>query len=208
MERELLVTCAACRRLHVPVDPLAFEPVCALCSGVHPFRALDMNGSFPLTHDTIDEVLSRRAPGNYALGYQDGATFLVFYVGRSESDVRARLHEWVDAPSASGRAAPQACSPWFAQRAGSFRTAALALAPGVSSGYTRFAYSYASSGDAAFQKECRNYEDFGGARELDNAAHPAAPESPAFGPPARRPGPAVVLASRLPSRARPRLSAV
>jgi hypothetical protein len=209
MERELLVTCAACRRLHVPVDPLAFDPVCALCSGAHPFRVLDMNGSFALTHETIDEVLSRTSPGNYALGYQDGATFLVFYVGRSDSDVRARLHEWVDAPSASGRTAPRACAPWFADRSATFRDGALALAPAVaSSGYTRFAYSYASCGDAAFEKECRNYEDFGGARELDNTAHPATPERPAFGPPARRSGGLRMLVSRPAVRSRSEISAV
>jgi hypothetical protein len=212
MERELLVTCAACRRLHVPVDPLAFESICALCSGAHPLRALDMNGSFPLTHETIDEVLSRTSPGNYALGYQDGATFLVFYVGRSDSDVRARLHEWVDAPSRCARTAPQVRAPWFAQRSGRFGpvATALALAPAFrpSSAYTRFAYSYASSGDAAFAKECRNFEDFGGARELDNAAHPATPDRPGFGPPTRRPGPLRMLVSRPPGRPRPHISAL
>jgi hypothetical protein len=39
------------------------------------------------------------------------------------------------------------------------------------------AYSYAPSAEEAFAKECRNYDDFGGSRRLDNA-----------GPPARAPG--------------------
>jgi hypothetical protein len=42
----------------------------------------------------------------------------------------------------------------------------------VESSYTRFAYSYASSAEAAFEKECRNYDDFGGSAGLDNEAHP------------------------------------
>ncbi len=43
----------------------------------------------------IDEVLTRTSPGNNALGYMDDDTFNVFYVGRSDSDVSERLHEWV-----------------------------------------------------------------------------------------------------------------
>jgi hypothetical protein len=51
-------------------------------------RPLEMNSSYPLTHEVIDEVLTRKSPGNYTLGYMDGTTFVVFYVGRSDSDVR------------------------------------------------------------------------------------------------------------------------
>ena len=40
------------------------------------------------------------------------------------------------------------------------------------SSYTRFAYSYAPSAEAAFEKECRNYDDFGGNCELDNVGRP------------------------------------
>jgi hypothetical protein len=40
------------------------------------------------------------------------------------------------------------------------------------SSYTRFAFSYAPSAEAAFEKECRNYDDFGGSGELDNEAPP------------------------------------
>jgi hypothetical protein len=42
----------------------------------------------------------------------------------------------------------------------------------VDSSYTHFAYSYAPSAKAAFEKECRNYDDFGGSGGLDNEAHP------------------------------------
>ena len=48
----------------------------------------------------------------------------------------------------------------------------VASGPGVDSSYTRFAYSYAISAAAAFEKECRNYDEFGGSGGLDNAARP------------------------------------
>jgi hypothetical protein len=41
--------------------------------------------------------------------------------------------------------------------------------------YTRFAFSYAASASAAFEQECRNYDDFGGSDQLDNDAPPAEP---------------------------------
>jgi hypothetical protein len=47
-------------------------------------RSLEMNGSYPLSDDAIDGALTRTSPGNYALGYMDGDTFNVFYVGRVE----------------------------------------------------------------------------------------------------------------------------
>jgi hypothetical protein len=43
----------------------------------------------------------------------------------------------------------------------------------VEGSYTRFAYSYAPSAEAAFEKQCRNYNDFGGSDELDNGAPPS-----------------------------------
>jgi len=139
-------------------------------------RSLEMNGSYPLDDDAIDEALTRRSPGNYALGYMDGETFVVFYVGRSDSDVRQSLHEWVGMPSADERYASPARAPWEVRRRGRLPVFAPSLArvgTGESS-YTRFAYSYAASADAAFDKECRNYDDFGGRAALDNLARPAA----------------------------------
>jgi hypothetical protein len=44
---------------------------------------------------------------------------------------------------------------------------------GLDSSYTHFAYSYAPSAEAAFEKECRNYADFGESGELDNEAPPS-----------------------------------
>jgi hypothetical protein len=44
---------------------------------------------------------------------------------------------------------------------------------GADTGYTRFAYSYAPSAEAAYAKEWRNYDAFRGSLELDNKTHPA-----------------------------------
>lgn len=41
--------------------------------------------------------------------------------------------------------------------------------------YKKFKYSYATSPKAAFEKECHNFHDFGGADSLDNKNHPARP---------------------------------
>ena len=50
---------------------------------------------------------------------------------------------------------------------------ALARVGTAESSYTRFAYGYALSAEEAFEKECRNYHDFGGSGELDNQAPPS-----------------------------------
>lgn len=102
-------------------------------------RSLEMSGPHPLSAEAIDEALTGTSPGNYALGYMEGNAFTVFYGGRSDSDVRQRLHEWV--------------------------------------GRTRFAYRYAASVAAAFEKKGRNYE-FGGRGELDNEAPPSKDAKP------------------------------
>lgn len=47
----------------------------------------------------------------------------------------------------------------------------------LSNGYKRFKYSYASSPKEAFEKECKNYHDFGGKEILDNKIHPARPDN-------------------------------
>jgi hypothetical protein len=142
-----------------------------------PLGPLEMSGSFPLDDAMIDQVVVRTSPGNYALGYMDEGTFMVFYVGRSDTDVRRRLHEWVGAPCQYERYAPSMRAPWETQRRGPFpmnaAPAAGRVEATVDSGYTRFAYSYAASPTAAFEKECQNYDDFGGSGGLDNTARPS-----------------------------------
>jgi hypothetical protein len=168
-----LVSCFWCERLHPGEHPLSVCPACAARYSI--MRSLEMSGSYPLNDDAIDEMLPRTSPGNYALGYMDDMTFVVFYVGRSDSDLRHRLHDWVGAPSRYDRYAPASKSAWASRRSGLMPLGAPALGRvglGVDSSYTRFAYSYASSAEAAFEKECRNYDDFGGSDELDNDAQP------------------------------------
>ena len=41
--------------------------------------------------------------------------------------------------------------------------------------YESFMFSYATSPKAAFEKECKNYHDFGGSQSLDNKIHPDRP---------------------------------
>ena len=42
--------------------------------------------------------------------------------------------------------------------------------------YEQFKFSYATSPKAAFEKECRNYHDFGENKALDNKIHPDRPD--------------------------------
>jgi hypothetical protein len=41
--------------------------------------------------------------------------------------------------------------------------------------HPKFKYSYASSSKAAFEKECKNFHDFGGTEKLENDIHPDRP---------------------------------
>jgi hypothetical protein len=132
-----------------------------------------MDGFYPLTDEAIDEQLTRTSPGNYALGYCDGDDFLVLYVGRSDSDLKQRLHQCVGAPSRYQRYAPSAKAPWGLRprRGVPWDSPALArVGLAVDSSYTHFAFSYAPSAEAAFAKECRNYDDFVGNAGLDSEA--------------------------------------
>ena len=137
-------------------------------------RSLEMNGSYPLTDEAVDERVTRTSPGNYALGYMDGTTFMVFYVGRSDSDVKRRLHEWVGMPSRYENYASPAKASWGVHRRGQLPVDAPALGRvgNTESSYTRFAYSYARSAGEAYAKEWRNYDAFGGSHGLDNETQP------------------------------------
>lgn len=54
---------------------------------------LNMNGSYELTKNKVNEVVTRTSPGNYALGYKIDNTFYVQYVGRSDSNVAERIKQ-------------------------------------------------------------------------------------------------------------------
>jgi hypothetical protein len=167
-----LVSCFWCDRLHPGEHPLS---VCLACAARYStMRSLEMSGSYPLSDEAIDEALTQTSPGNYALGYMDGDIFNVFYVGRSDSDVRQRLHEWVGMPSRYEAYASLAKAPWGVQRRGQLPVDAPALGRvgNAESSYTRFAYSYARSAEDAYAKEWRNYDTFGGSHGLDNETQP------------------------------------
>jgi hypothetical protein len=174
---ELIARCFWCGGPHAAEHALS---VCPSCLGSYrsrrfPMGPLQMSGSFALDDVTIDETVGRTSPGNYALGFMDGDTFQVFFVGRSDSDVKSRLHEWVGTPSECHRFTSSAQAAWGVRRRGAFPVDAPTLGPvgsGLDSSYTRFAYSYATSAAAAFEKECRSYDDFGGSGGLDNTAAP------------------------------------
>ncbi len=58
--------------------------------------SLEMEGPYELDNETIEAKVTRVSSGNYALGRKnEEGTFLVGYVGRSDSDVRERLKSWV-----------------------------------------------------------------------------------------------------------------
>ena len=57
--------------------------------------SLNMEGAYVLTTQKIDDVVTRKSPGNYALGSVSDSTFNVAYIGRSDTDVNNRLKLWV-----------------------------------------------------------------------------------------------------------------
>ena len=104
--------------------------------------SLGMGKSYDFDRDTINSVITRKCCGNYALGYLNDNTFIVEYVGRADSDVKARVLQHIDED------------------------------------YERFKFSYATSPKDAFEKECKNYHDFGGDEgKLDNKIHPDRPSN-------------------------------
>jgi len=170
----LSASCFWCERVHPGAHPLSICPACTVTQAT--LQSLEMSGPFALTDEAIHRELTRRSPGNYALGYTVGGAFKVFYVGRSNADLKRRLHEWVGMPSRYERYAGASKAAWALRRSGGAHGVPQMPAFGQvvrgESNYTRFAFSYAPSAAAAFEKESRNYDDFGGCRELDNAARP------------------------------------
>ena len=165
------VPCFWCVRPHAGLFPLSVCLRCAARSST--MRLLEMHGSYRLDEKAIEEQLTNISPGNYALGYLDGEDFTVFYVGRSDSDVRQRLHEWVGIPSRFQRYASAAKAPWGMRRRTRFLdTPTLDRVDTTASPYTHFAYSYARSAEEAYAKEWRNYDFFGRGRGLDNDIEP------------------------------------
>lgn len=117
---------------------------------------LNMGVSYDLTYDEIDRLVAEGRKGNYAFGYLDErGVFIVRYVGRSDTDLRERIkHGITDMES------DPTCR------------------------YERFKFSYAETVKEAYEKECQNYHDFGGAEGLlVNKNHPDKPEGCSSGCP-------------------------
>jgi len=56
---------------------------------------LGLRGPWDLDDATIDRIITRTSPGNYALGHvKTDGPFVVLYVGRSDDDLNSRLHDW------------------------------------------------------------------------------------------------------------------
>lgn len=134
--------------------------------------------ALPLMHVTIDEMVLRTSLGTFQLGYMDGTPFMAFYVGRSDSDLKHCLHDWVGMPSRCKTYAlsTRAVCGFRHRRVLSLRPQTLhRVGSRVDSAYSRFVFSYAPSSKAAFDNECRDYHDFGGRDGLDNEHHPVPP---------------------------------
>lgn len=140
-------------------------------------QILEMSDLCSLSDATIDEAMTRTSPGNYALGYMDSGRFQVFYVGRSDSDLREHLHRWVGKPSlgAKGYATGRGVWETHLNRQHPFDKATLPRVANANSSYTHFAYCWAPSSEAAYAKQWRNFDAFGGERALDNSTQPLSP---------------------------------
>lgn len=57
--------------------------------------SLKMEGPYPLSIKSIDQMVKKGTIGNYALGYSNETSFIVKYVGRSDTDLNERLKNHV-----------------------------------------------------------------------------------------------------------------
>jgi hypothetical protein len=58
----------------------------------------DTSYTFTAAKAKIDEVVTKKSPGNYALGHTDDkGTFIVEYIGRSDTDLNQELKARLDA---------------------------------------------------------------------------------------------------------------
>lgn len=111
--------------------------------------SLNMGISYDLTYDEVNRLVAENRKGNYAFGYLDErGVFIVRYVGRSDTDLREEIKNGI-----------------ANMEADNIRR------------YDRFKFSYAETDQEAYEKECRNYHDFGGVEGfLLNKIHPDKPE--------------------------------
>ncbi len=58
-------------------------------------KSTGLLGSYTLNAETVDKKVTRTSPGAYALGKLRETTFIVKYIGRSDTDVNSRLKDWI-----------------------------------------------------------------------------------------------------------------
>ena len=58
--------------------------------------SLGMNGPYDFNVSSIDSKITKKGPGNYALGYSKEKTFFVKCVGRSDTDIKRMLEVLTD----------------------------------------------------------------------------------------------------------------
>ncbi len=57
--------------------------------------SLNMEGPYVLVPDKIDEQITAKTPGNFALGYIVDTDFIVIYIGRADEDLNTVLKDFV-----------------------------------------------------------------------------------------------------------------
>lgn len=63
---------------------------------VYPDMAVpELSGLFALTDEKIDALVTKTSPGVYVLDKTSSGSFTNSYVGRSDTDLNKRLHDWV-----------------------------------------------------------------------------------------------------------------
>ena len=107
--------------------------------------SLDMLGPFALTDNEVNKRVPENVMGNYAFGYIDKEDGA--FVVRYVGRSDSDLKNEIKKQMKTDRA----------------------------KGCTHFKYSIAKSVKEAFEKECRNYHDFGGSTKLHNKNHPDKP---------------------------------
>lgn len=55
----------------------------------------ELSDVFALTDESIDAKVTKTSPGVYVLDATSSGPFTASYVGRSDTDLNARLHNWV-----------------------------------------------------------------------------------------------------------------
>ena len=56
---------------------------------------LNMYPPYLLDADTVDEKVTIKSAGNFALGYMEYASFIVRYIGRSDSDIKEEIKKHI-----------------------------------------------------------------------------------------------------------------